>query len=392
MGTWGASITGNDTALDLIDEYKAAFYKFDVDTAVSKIDQYVRTMFDETDEEEWVNYYYSLADFMWKKGILTDEIRDRAVQMVDSDFGMQLWIEAGTREENARRKELQKFREKILSPQCAPKKIRLDFHMEDIFNDGEYVAFRLKTLEKHYNREAGYAKLSEEEFQACNDKYVVVQKIMYDVSQVSQIVPEVCDRWAVFRLFKGMFDSPDDIRIEDLKEADFRNGLPYFYTESSMFHFKKRGFVVIGSGPIPENVKNDYANGLYLGINHETYNPDSLLVKSVYPFKIEISEYSSSISSVYTMLQMESRIECGEGEAPNNIFFKKFREKVEKMTEKKKKEIDSMLEKGAKIYELRHNNVKCVAVKVPKKKARIIDVSSDPEYRKMLEEYVNQQP
>ena len=51
-----------------------------------------------------------------------------------------------------------------------------------------------------------------------------------------------------------------------------------------------------------------------------------------------------------------------------------------------------MLEKGAKIYELRHNNVKCVAVKVPKKKARIIDVSSDPEYRKMLEEYVNQQP
>jgi hypothetical protein len=26
-------------------------------------------MFDETDEEEWCNYYYSLADYMWKHGI-----------------------------------------------------------------------------------------------------------------------------------------------------------------------------------------------------------------------------------------------------------------------------------------------------------------------------------
>ena len=56
MGTWSASITGNDTAQDLIAEYKAAFYKFDVDTAVSKIDAYVRTLFNESEEEEWCNY------------------------------------------------------------------------------------------------------------------------------------------------------------------------------------------------------------------------------------------------------------------------------------------------------------------------------------------------
>ena len=85
MGTWSESITGNDTAQDLLDEYRAAFFKFDVDTAVKKIDEYVRTMFDETDEEEFCSYFYSLADFMWKKGILTDDIRDRAVSMVLAD-------------------------------------------------------------------------------------------------------------------------------------------------------------------------------------------------------------------------------------------------------------------------------------------------------------------
>lgn len=52
MGTWSTSITGNDTAQDLLFEYKAAFFYYDVDTAVKKIDEFVRTMFNETDEAE----------------------------------------------------------------------------------------------------------------------------------------------------------------------------------------------------------------------------------------------------------------------------------------------------------------------------------------------------
>jgi hypothetical protein len=69
MGTWNVSINGNDTAQDLKSEYQAVFFYNDVDIALKKIDAYVRTMFDETDEEEWCNYYYSLADYMWKHGI-----------------------------------------------------------------------------------------------------------------------------------------------------------------------------------------------------------------------------------------------------------------------------------------------------------------------------------
>ena len=87
MGAWSVSITGNDTAEDLKSEYQAAFFYYDIETALSKIDKYVRAVgFDESDEEEWCNYYYSLADFMWRKGILTDSIRDKAVQMIDSEF------------------------------------------------------------------------------------------------------------------------------------------------------------------------------------------------------------------------------------------------------------------------------------------------------------------
>ena len=38
MGTWSASITGNDTAQDLMKEYTVAFYKYPVDEALEKLD------------------------------------------------------------------------------------------------------------------------------------------------------------------------------------------------------------------------------------------------------------------------------------------------------------------------------------------------------------------
>ena len=117
MGTWGTSITGNDTAQDLYDEYTAAFYHYGVEEALERIDRYVRQeMFDESDSEEWCNYYYSLADFMWKKGILTPEVRDRAVGMIDSGFGLELWAEAGAKTLASRQKALAVFKEKLLSP------------------------------------------------------------------------------------------------------------------------------------------------------------------------------------------------------------------------------------------------------------------------------------
>ncbi len=278
MGTWGAGITSNDTAQDLLDEYKAAFYSYDVDTAVKKIDDYVRTMFDESDEEEFAAYYYSLAEFMWKKGILTDKIREHAVKMVDSEFGMGLWTAEGSSAEKERRKVLAKFRNTITSPQCAPKKIKIDYNMNDIFEDGEYVAFRLKTEGKSYTSEG----LTEDEFHALDGKYVVFQKIRSKVSCVSAIVPEVCDRWAVFRMFYGVYNSWDEIDINKLEQYVFDSGNPFFSVESTMFHFKKRDFKVIGKDVPPEETKTNVIQGIYLGINRPHYNADSYILGRIY--------------------------------------------------------------------------------------------------------------
>ena len=41
------------------------------------------------------HYYYSLADYMWKKGILTDEVGEKAAAMINSGFGLDIWEKAG---------------------------------------------------------------------------------------------------------------------------------------------------------------------------------------------------------------------------------------------------------------------------------------------------------
>ena len=285
MGTWSTSITGNDTAMDLRTEYTAAFFKYDVPEALERIDKYVRKeMFDESDAEEWCNYYYSLADFMWKKGILTEEVRDKAIEMIDSGFGLELWAEEGEKTLKARQKALTQFKEKLLSPQPAKRKIKPNVHLEPIFNAGDIIAIQLQTAGKPYTEAEDYP-LSEEEFHSFDGKYVLMQSLGCYSSWSSHIVPEIKDYWARFRLFDGIYDTvPTEVDISSLKDAQILEGSKLssvFFCESSMFYFKKRNYSVISKdNRVPKtNPRRDCS--IFWGINREHYNPDSLIIASM---------------------------------------------------------------------------------------------------------------
>ena len=280
MGAWSASITGNDTAQDMRYEYTAAFYYYDVPTAVSKLDEYVRNnMCDETDQEEWCNYFYSLADFMWKKGILTDDIKNAAINMIDSEFGLEAWAESGDKMLRDRKKVLEKFKAQLLSEQPAKKKIKPNTFLTPIFEDGDLIAIQLQTAEKPYTSNDD-KPMSEDEFHSFDGKYILIQKIKCFASWSSTIVPEVKDYWAIFRLFDGVYDKiPTDIDITKLKDASMIEGRtisPLFTCESSMFYFKKRHYQVLGNFPTEASIYNDdRSSSIFLGINKPWVNPDS---------------------------------------------------------------------------------------------------------------------
>ena len=287
MGTWNTSVIGNDTAQDLYSDYTAAFYKYSVEDALIKIDEYVRKeMCDESDSIEWCNYYYSLADFMWKKGILTDTVRNKAIEMIDSGFGLEIWEEAGEKTLNARKKALASFKDKLMSPQPPKKKIKPNVHLERIFENGDIIAIQLQTAGKPYTQ-AKIRNISEEEFHALDGKYVIMQLIDCYASWQSSIVPEVKDYWAVFRLFDGIYDEiPEDIDFSLLKPAVVQQPLfsSEFNCESSMFYFKRRNYKILANRKdLIDGIENPkrVENSIFFSINKPWDNPDSIIVASM---------------------------------------------------------------------------------------------------------------
>lgn len=279
MSAWSESIYGNDTAQDLKQEYQAVFSRNDVETALKKLDAYVRADFDETDEEDWASYIYSLADFMWKHGILTEQVRERAVVMIDSDFGMDIWAEEGKSVLNRRRKVLAALREKLLSPQPPKKKVRLDIHPKPIFGTGDLVAVRLKTLDKQY---LPRCRMGEDRFRGCEGKYIVLRKVSDHATSFSSIEPELKDYWAYFQIYAKVFD--DCPKAEELVGVGI---LPIddgtvFICESSLFHFRKRGYCVIGNDQAGlENVDAQSRTYMVWGMNNEYGSPDLEILEAI---------------------------------------------------------------------------------------------------------------
>lgn len=284
MGAWNVSITGNDTAQDLKYEYQAAFYYYDVETALEKLDAYVRThICRESDEEEWCNYYYSLADFMWRKGILTDAVRDRAVHMIDGGFGLGLWAE-DEKTLKKREKALAEFREKLLSPQGEKKKIRVKLNLESVFEVGDVVAFRLKTADKSYIPEpyGKKAHFDEAFFKSCDGKYVVMRKAKDDSSYRSKVVPEVADHWIVLQLYGKIFDEvPTMDELSSVGWAHSEDGNGVFLCESSLYYFKRRDFQVIGHDGKHVGSARQRDSSIFFSVNVPHYNADSLLIEAI---------------------------------------------------------------------------------------------------------------
>lgn len=308
MGAWGTSINGNDTAEDLRSEYTVAFWRYDVDTAVAKLDAYVRSLgIDESDSITWCDYVYSLADYMWRKGILTDEIKQRALTMIQSGFGLEEWEETGERVLRERKKVLEKFREKLLSPLPSKKKIKPDIHADTIFTNGDIIAVQLQTAGKSYTH-SDEKPMTDEEFHALDGKYVLLQKIEDYASWQSALAPDVKDYWAVFRLLDGVFDEIPTLKdyalSKDAQMLGWKELTPLFSCESSMFYFKRRKYVLLGNDAQAAKAYCDGVHAdIFWGINKPWQNPDSALLCAMGK-EITCQEYNGPLDALDEMIYL----------------------------------------------------------------------------------------
>lgn len=279
MGAWNCSINGNDTAQDLISDYRAAFYYNDVDTALKKIFDYVLGYLD---DDEMPDFIYSLADFMWKKGILTDEIKNKAIEMIDSNYGLEIWKEAGEKILNKRKKVLSEFKDKLVSPQPAKKKITLGMNITPIFTSGDVITFQLKTQGLDCSK---YSYFDVSNINKYDGKYIVLRKLYDHISYVSLIEPNVKDTWAAFQILPYYFDS--EPKTSNLDKF-FQKNIEYkdiIVTESTLFYFKKRDYKLLGN--IKTNLKEEYEHSyndicnIFFSINKPWYHPEVEIIKKI---------------------------------------------------------------------------------------------------------------
>ena len=109
MGAWNATIFGNDTSLDVKEEF---FRRFNLGEEVENIKN---SLLLEEDDEDRFNVIFALAHCMWEVGQLDDEFLNKIKNIIANQEDLRVNEELGADDKfiKQRSKNLEKFFKKI---------------------------------------------------------------------------------------------------------------------------------------------------------------------------------------------------------------------------------------------------------------------------------------
>ena len=95
MGTWGTGIYSNDTAEDVRDACKDIFAVYDVNEGCKILFQSFKELLEQDFiDNDCASFWYALSDWLWKHGMLTEFVKDKALSLLSSYAGIEEWEEA----------------------------------------------------------------------------------------------------------------------------------------------------------------------------------------------------------------------------------------------------------------------------------------------------------
>lgn len=139
MGAWGPAIFSDDTAADVRGGFRdlAAEGLSPYEATERLIAQSAEIL---ADSEEANVFWLALAATQWSLGRLTESVRDRAIQIIDSGADLERWEE----DPNLRRKRkqhLEKLRDQLNTPQSKPKKLKKRIRSSTDFLAGDLAIY-----------------------------------------------------------------------------------------------------------------------------------------------------------------------------------------------------------------------------------------------------------
>jgi hypothetical protein len=130
MGAWGPAVFSEDTACDIRSEYRELLEdQVPDDEATRRVVAAYGRLGDDEEHVLWI----ALAAAQSRLGRLEDEVRDRALAVIDEGRGLELWEEAGASALAKRKQALAALRDQLVGPQPARKPVRRPYrHVTDL--------------------------------------------------------------------------------------------------------------------------------------------------------------------------------------------------------------------------------------------------------------------
>ena len=143
MGTWGTAIYSTDIASDVRVTCREVFAFYEVEEGNNIIFlKYKEILEQGYVDNEYASFWYALADWQWKHGMLTDDIRNKTLEFLEDYAGIDEWIEDGNlKDAEKRKKVLDALKEQLISPQPQYKKPKASVKRPK-HKPGDIIVFR----------------------------------------------------------------------------------------------------------------------------------------------------------------------------------------------------------------------------------------------------------
>ncbi len=233
MGTWGTGIYSNDTAED-VRELCQEVFPF---VSVEEGNRIVFLEFEETInsrliDDDYASFWYALADWQWKHGILSDEIRLKAIELLSAHTGIEDWKESASLADVRKRLGvMEQLKNRLDTPMPEPKlpKGRLekpkhkpgDVIVFKIFDgiDNTWNFDRFTTpigYQSHYIR--GSSEISPNPI-SVRGKYLAILCVGSERKLHSEYIPDLYDENSTYVIYD--YCGEEKPSLEDLKKCGF---------------------------------------------------------------------------------------------------------------------------------------------------------------------------
>lgn len=124
MGAWGAGLYADDTTCDVRDQYVKALRTGLSDQVACRqvLQAYGLTLHD---HQVACLVYFALADTAWRHGRLSDDIRSKALALLEAGGDLAVWARDAPADVAARKRALRTLQARLTSPQPPPKPVQV---------------------------------------------------------------------------------------------------------------------------------------------------------------------------------------------------------------------------------------------------------------------------